>query len=122
MKENGPSKEDFERAEANLRMRERGLDKVRNRILDRFRGTVHNIYVYYSFPRESFGAVIFYPLDCDIQRAHNSGLSDQIKDAVFEALEDFGRGRRDEIKVIFEFDSDENIVRNFGGDYTERFR
>ena len=42
-------------------------------------------------------------------------------DFVYAALERAGRGKRPDISVAFEFDSDENVTANFEGDYFLRF-
>ncbi len=46
----------------------------------------------------------------------------KISKAVFSELEEFGRGGRNKIHVEFEFDSYENVERNYDGDYYSRLR
>jgi len=43
-------------------------------------------------------------------------------ECVYELLARFGRGKREELLVEFEFDSRENVDRNFEGSYFLRLR
>jgi hypothetical protein len=43
-------------------------------------------------------------------------------DFVCAELERAGRGKKDEITIIFEFDSDENGQAKFNGNHYKRFR
>jgi hypothetical protein len=51
-----------------------------------------------------------------------AGLATRIVDFVYAALERHGKGQRDDIELVFEFDSHEDIRRSFGGDYLLRLR
>jgi hypothetical protein len=121
MSKNIPSEEDFARASAAMKRRSRGLSDVREKILERFKrsGEVHEFFVLDSSER-SFRAYVFYPQDKDIQEAEKSGLEARIKDAVFNELENVGRGERNTVEVEFEFDSHENVERQFEGNYYNR--
>jgi hypothetical protein len=54
--------------------------------------------------------------------AEKSGLASKIKEAVYEEMEKVGRGPREAIRIDFEFDSHENVVRDYEGDYFLRLR
>jgi hypothetical protein len=46
-----------------------------------------------------------------------SGVTQEIEDFVYAELERAGRGGKGDIRVAFEFDSDENVNASFEGDY-----
>ena len=120
---NIPSEEDFARAKTAMRKNDQGLSRVSEQILNRFKGSgVYEAFMFYSPAKDIFGAFVFYRWDRQIEEAERSGLACQIKEAVFEELENVGRGNRSMIKVEFEFDSHENVERNYKGDYFDRFR
>lgn len=120
---NIPSKEDFLRAKAAMKKDDHGLNKIRDMILDRFKGkNVHEFMMFYSRKTDSFGAYIFYDMDSQIDDAVETQLAKEIEDAVYEGLEIVGRGTKENVKVKFEFDSHENVVRNYEGDYYNRLR
>ena len=118
-----PSEEDFKRANAADEFRHRGLSQVSEQILNRFKSSdVYEAFMFYSPAKDIFGAYVFYRWDRQIEEAERSGLACQIKEAVYEELENVGRGNRSMIKVEFEFDSHENVERNYKGDYFDRLR
>lgn len=118
-----PSDEDFARARAAMRRNDRGLGDVRERVLERFREFgVHEVFIFYSPGKDAFVAYTFYEVERQIADAERSGLGARIMDAVYEELEDVGRGSRDSLRVDFEFDSHESVERNYEGDYFLRLR
>ncbi len=122
-KNNIPSEEDFRRAEIADRERHRGLSEVRDHLLNRFsKDGVREVFMFFSPKKDSFGAFVFYRWERQIKEAEKSGLTSQIKDAVFYELEKVGRGNRNTIRVDFEFDSHENVEQNYEGDYYNRLR
>ncbi|MCP3920954.1 MAG: hypothetical protein GY714_00055 [Desulfobacterales bacterium] len=122
-KNNIPSEEDFRRAEIADRERQKGLSEVRDHILNRFsKEGVYNFFILFSPEKNYFGAFVFYRWDKQITEAKESGLSSKIVSAVYEELEKAGRGTRSTIEVEFEFDSHENVERNYEGDYYMRLR
>jgi len=70
----------------------------------------------------NFRAYIFFKKHADITECETNGLSQAMRDVVHRKLEEYGRGKRDEITVDFEFDSYEEVVRNFEGNYFLRMR
>lgn len=120
---NIPSKEDFLRAKEARKKDDHGLSEVREQILNRFKSKgVHEFMVLYSRKTDSFGAYIFYEMDSQIGEAIETGLAKELEEAVYEGLANVGRCTRDSTKVNFEFDSHENVVRNYEGDYYSRLR
>lgn len=116
-----PSEEEFARAKAAMREDDRGLDDACDNVLERFNiEGLHEIIIIYSANTNSFGSYVFYRWNREIKKAEKSGLSDQIKKAVFEELEKVGRGNKDNLNIVFEFDSHENVEKNFDGNYYER--
>jgi len=101
-----------------MRRNDRGLGDVRERVLERFRELgVHEAFVFYSPGKDTFVVYVFYEVERQIAEAQRSGLEARIMDAVYEELEDVGRGRRDSLRVDFEFDSHESVERSYEGDY-----
>lgn len=116
-----PSDEDFARASAAIREHSRGLSKVRDDILMQFRGTseLHEFFILDS-SEVSFVAYVFYRWDRQIKEAEENGLRAKIVDAIFNSLENVGRGQRSTIDVVFEFDSHETVERDYEGNYYNR--
>ena len=71
---------------------------------------------------EGFRAYMFFEKDKDIKACKNNGIIRDLIDFVYDALERAGRGRRQDVTVGFEFDSDENVEANYEGDYLLRLR
>lgn len=118
-----PSEEDFARADAADAYDNRGLNELCENILKRFKNDkLHEFFVFYSPNTDSFYPYIFYRWEREVAEAEKSGLSSRIEDAVYEELEKVGRGKRGEIKVNFEFDSHENVEKNYEGNYYLRLR
>jgi hypothetical protein len=118
-----PSEEDYARAKAAMRANDRGLSAVRANILDRFKDSgLHNFFILYSPAARRFGAYVFFRCDRHVSESDNSGLSAKIRDSVLDELVAVGRGGRDDLDVTFEFDSHENVERNYDGDYYNRMR
>ncbi len=115
------SEEDFASASNELKKRSRGLSDVRERILKQFKpsGELHEFFIL-DCSEHSFRAYVFYPQDKDIQEARQIGLEARIRDAVYHALENVGRGDRTMLDVKCELDSHENVERNFEGNYYNR--
>jgi hypothetical protein len=118
-----PTDEDFARAEALDRERSRNLDDVCEAARRRFEKVCafHDIYI---LPQQdvTFRAYVFFDEDKDIEVCRRSGVVHDIIDFVYAELERAGRGKRGDITVAFEFDSDENVTVNYEGDYFLRLR
>ena len=65
---------------------------------------------------------IFFEKEDDIEQCKEKGVVRQIEDFIFSELERLGRGKREDITVAFEWDSNENVEANFNGDYFQRLR
>ena len=103
--------------------RDRGLSEVRVRILERFKAFgVHEFLVFYSSAKELFVAHIFYCVEIQIKESESSGLSKRIKQEIVEELAKVGRGSPENINIVFDFDSHENVEKNYEGDYYLRLR
>ncbi len=118
-----PSDEDFDRAERLAKERSRGLDKVTARVLSRFKNLcpLHEFCIMDQIDVD-FRAYVFFEKDEDIRECEDSGVNGQIVDFIYRALEHVGRGKREDITLAVEFDSDENVTANFEGDYFLRLR
>lgn len=120
---NIPSDEEFARAKRLMAKESRNLDRVSENVKKRFKMQcpLHNIYIL-SQRDVDFRTYVFFKEDKDIEACRRSGVVQDLIDSVYEELERAGRGKRGEITVDFEFDSDENVDRNFEGDYFLRLR
>ncbi len=118
-----PSDEDFARADRLMEERSRNLDKISESVKQRFTliCALHNCYIL-SQRDVDFRAYVFFEEDKDIKACENSGICQEIEDLVYAELERVGRGKKGDITVAFEFDSDENVTANFEGDYFLRLR
>lgn len=65
---------------------------------------------------------IFFRKHDDIVEAERNGLDREMMECIYGLLTKFGRGEREELDVEFEFDSRENVDRNFEGSYFLRLR
>lgn len=68
------------------------------------------------------GATIFFLKDTDIAESEANGTTQAMRDFIYEKLEEYARGKRGELDVQFEFDSFENVQKNFNGSYALRMR
>jgi hypothetical protein len=118
-----PTPEEFERASRLAEERARNLDRVSKSVRAHFRRRcpLHNFYILDQMDVD-FRAYVFFEREADITAMRESGMDVQIMDFVYAELERWGRGRRDEIKVAFEFDSDERVQAARHGDYSLRLR
>lgn len=118
-----PSDEDFAKADKLMEERDRDLAQVCEAVKTRFRTScpLHNVHVLWQRDVD-FRAYIFFTKDSDIELCTENGATTMIEDAMYEELERCGRGKRGEIEVAFEWDSDENVERNYDGDYLLRLR
>lgn len=118
-----PSEEDIARARAAMRERDRGLSGVRSKLLERFRDQgLHEAFVLFSPASNTFFARLFFRTNKQVADAAVTGLAAQMESAVYEELEIAGRGTRSVLNVIVEYDSHQNVVENFEGDYFLRLR
>jgi len=120
-----PSDEEFAKAKARMREIDRNVQEANERALQYFRQVCpvhsHNLYLIAEGDRR-FRAYIFYKRNDDIQVYRNNGVSKKIEDFVYEELERQGRGKKGDIVVTFEFDSDENVTASYEGNYFLRLR
>ena len=119
---NIPSDEEFARAHELDDEDWRGLNAVSERVEAAFKNRCPLHYFYLMPQREGFRAYVFFQRNKDVEECASNGTTQAIIDFVYEELERAGRGRRDEIEVAFEFDSDENVKANYEGDYFLRLR
>lgn len=118
-----PSDEAFARAKRQMAEDSRGLDAVCRAVNARFEDErwFHRVYVLPQRDVE-FRAYVFFKSDAELQDPEAKVWRARIENAVREELERNGRGERDKVSVGFEYDSDENVDRNFDGDYLYRLR
>jgi len=69
-----------------------------------------------------FGIFVFFSTDRDIEDCREIGIRQSIQDVSFDEITRVGLGRRDEVTVAFEFDSDENVQKKYEGNYWFRLR
>ena len=107
---------------ARMKFRFRGLDEVCNEIVERYsKNNMHECFIV-SGSEYRFGAYIFFNTRRQLDDALNSQLVNLIKKDIYQELEKSGRGTATQIHINFEFDSHENVVENYEGDYFNRLR
>lgn len=112
-----PSDEDFARADNLMAEESRNLDMVSESVKRHFEGicALHDVYL---FPeRGNFRACVFFEKDQDLESCMHDGITQEIENFVYVELERAGRGKKGEIRIAFEFDSDERVSAKFEGDY-----
>lgn len=116
-----PSAEEFARAHAKMAERMRNLGKVEYNLRLRFEKR-SQIDIIEIFPGDSpnFRVFVFFDSDQHLEDNKRSGICQEIIDATYEELEHAERGTRDQIEVVFEFDSTENVKKNYKGGYQAR--
>lgn len=118
-----PSDEDFARASRLMEEEYRNLAAVTANINRRFQPTrVFTGIHLFAEGDTAFRAIAFLVTDLNIREWERTGLLEKLKVAVYDELEQAGRGQRPEIKVIFEIESDENVQRNYKGNRDYRLR
>ena len=117
-----PSDENFRRASEAIRKRSRGLSEIRDEILNKFRGSVIHEFFIFDLSEKSFKAFVFYNTNKQLEESDNTEFAEELQETIFELLEKFGRGKREDIDLKLEFDSHENVNQLFGGDYFTRLR
>ena len=120
---NIPSDEDFARASRYMKEQSRNIDKVTENVVQHFKKIcpLHYFCIMDQIDVD-FRAYVFFKEEKDIPACKSSGIVKDIIDFVYTELELAGRGKREDITVDFEFDSDENVVSNYQGDYFLRLR
>ena len=118
-----PSDEEFARVKKLTRARWENIESISN-VVTEYVSKLCPLHYFTLMPQgdNEFFACVFYKKDKDIAICEQSGVTDKIKDFIYKELEMHGKGKKNEIKVIFEFDSDESVERDFGGDYFLRLR
>lgn len=118
-----PSNEEIARARAAMEECDRGLSEVRSSILKKFyEEGLHEVFILYSPVNNLFVVHLFYDRADQVEAAEESGLASRIKSSIVEQLERHRREQKGSIKVEFDFDSHENVVNNFEGNYFLRLR
>lgn len=116
-----PTPEEFERAAKIVREKMRNLDNVCEDVRAHFHAICPMQNIYIIDQRDvDFRAYIFMERRDDVVKMRSSGVYRQVIDFVYSSLERWGRGKRDEITVAFEFDSDERVEDECEGDYNLR--
>ncbi len=120
---NIPTEAEFARASAALEKRSRGLDQVRDNILCNhwLEFKFHEFFIL-DASESSFRAYVFFEREKSKNRALKSGLKETIENCIYNELENAGRGASETISVTFEYDSHENIEKNFEGNYYNRLK
>ena len=118
-----PSDEEFARAKKVMADESRHLDRVVRSIKQCFSKRCA-LYDFYLLPQldVTFRACAFFDTNADLESSRVNGIIDEIIEYTYVELERAGRGKRDEITVAFEFDSDENVREKYNGDYFLRLR
>lgn len=118
-----PSDEEFDRVSKMMDKQFLNLDAVKKNVIEYFMNScpLHDFHI---LPQgdDGFRAYLFVKKDADIEACKRSGVLEDVKAYVREELERAGHGKKEEITVALEVDSDENVSANFEGDYFLRLR
>jgi len=111
------------RVEEDSRQRWEGIEPIRESIEAHFRDKYALRYVF-IFPIEidGFHVYLFFNTNEDAQRCERCNGIREIEKFVYAEIERGGRGKKTDVKVKFEVDSDENVSRDFEGNYNLRLR
>ena len=112
-------------ADAHMREVDRGMDQVEASAWRYFQSVCpfHSKKVFViAVGMKKFGAIFFYDRDEHVRIYAANGVSQKLEDFVYSELERVGRGTRDDISVIVEFDSHESVLAKHGGNYHQRLR
>lgn len=118
-----PSEEDFEQADKLIAEFGRNLDQVSLKVKNRFANSpsLYKVYVLWQGERD-FRTYVFFKTNSDVEKSRSDGTVQAIQNCIYEELEFAGRGKKEDVTVSFEFDSDENVTRNYEADYMLRLR
>lgn len=99
------------------------LNMVEKRVMERLLdgNIVHGVH-FVPINEQRLEIYVFFNRDEDIAKCEESGVTQTIKDYFNEELNRVNRGSAAGVKVRFEFDSHENVVQNFRGNYFLRLR
>lgn len=67
-----------------------------------------------------FAVFVFFKTNNDLESYKRAGILQEIIEFVYVEFASAGLGGREELTVVFEFDSDENVKENYGGSYQLR--
>jgi hypothetical protein len=118
-----PSDDEFARAKRAMAELDRNLEHVTQLVIGRCSKfcRIHNMYILWQRDVD-FRVYVFFSTDADIREYSECGITKTIEEYVYNELELAGRGKRSDITVAFEYDSDENVQRHYDGDYLARLR
>ena len=118
-----PSAEEVDRAIRNAESQFVNLDLVTEQVLSHFKRKCA-LYDFHIMPEgeNNFRAWVFFDTDAHLEEYTKSKFIETIKDFVFAAMERAGRGSRHEIGIVFEFDSNQNVNKQYHGNYYNRLR
>lgn len=121
-----PTEEDFARASRLMEERHRHLHEICEAVTRRFKtpwwgwfakpSPFHSIYLFCDSTAD-FRAYVFFQKNKDIHDCGANGVRKLVEESVYDELERFGRGKRGDIVVAFEWDSDQNVRKQSNGDY-----
>jgi hypothetical protein len=69
-----------------------------------------------------FEVYFFFETNDELEASKTNGKREEIERVTWEEIERAGRGKPPETKVTFVYDSDENVIENYEGDYQNRLR
>lgn len=108
------------RAKKLHRERNRNLREIESDFRKEFypKSPLHQVFMQGN--REGIAATIFLNTDADVAACEANGTSEAMREFLYQKLAEYGRGSRDEIDVVFRFDSFESVQKNYDGDYNLR--
>lgn len=110
------------RAKRYMRARMRGLNAIDDDFRRRF-GSSAPLHHFELLPQldVDYRAYIFFENEVDVEACEADGTAEQMRIFILDRLSDL-KTEDGAVKVRFEFDSHENVLRNYEGNYFLRMR
>lgn len=118
-----PSEEDFALARAKMAQRDKHWNEISLSARTELQQFV-SLHHFAIFPRErcQYHAIAFLLANADVADATARGFEQVARKIITEIVVSFRGEECPECQVSIEFDSWENVTRNFGGSYFDRLR
>jgi hypothetical protein len=118
-----PSKEALAQAKAKIRENSLGVSQISIALHQRLQDHIPLWHIgFMSQGSDKFEAYFFFETNDELEASKTNGKREEIERVTWEEIERAGRGKPPETKVTFVYDSDENVIENYEGDYQNRLR
>ena len=100
------------------------IEKAKKILMDWSKDNNVHIFTVHFVPMfdSSLEVYVFYESDADITQYLKNGINDKVKQIFLQALTDMNYMKHFSDSITFIFDSNENVVKNYQGNYFLRLR